>query len=231
MVWAFHLAHRLARVAGCFKKFGGRLVTDISNIINSTLMPIDNGTTGTFNSADYRWMNIDIPDDPGSTGDVELFYPLKSDQLGLGSRLSQALTCETEPLSMEARVVGSIWVQRTDVPILPGTIPDVLEKFDQTGLICRNASQAQHEAEWLGCSRCAEFVFKKVPGRVEARRAYYSGWMARRCQCVARPVRLVLQRFVGRLQPSNAARVSLLRTIVLGLAFSALCKPPAGKPA
>lgn len=133
------------------------LYNDIAAVNSANLMPIDNGTIGDFSSADYRWMNIDIPDDPATTGDVELFYPLKSNQLGLGARLSQSLTCETEPLSMEARVVGSNAVQRTTEPMFPGTIPDVLEKFDQTGLICRNASQPS--------GKCANYTvrFNCVP--------------------------------------------------------------------
>jgi mucin-like protein len=145
------------------------LTTDINNIITSNLMPIDNGTVGNFNSADYRWMNIDIPDDPGSTGDVELFYPLKANQLGLGARPSQALSCETEPAAMEARVVNSTAVQRTDGPMLPGAIPDVLEKFDQTGLICRNASQPS--------GKCANYTVRFIC--LQDQLSVYSHWTGR----------------------------------------------------
>ena len=142
------------------------LERDIVDIKNANLMPIDNGTVGTYNSADYRWMNIDIPDDPGSSGDGELFSLVKSNQLGLGARMSQALSCETAPAAMEARVVNSSAVQRTDAPMVPGAIPDVLEKFDPAGLICRNASQPS--------GKCANYTVRFIC--LKDQLSVYSRW-------------------------------------------------------
>jgi len=110
--------------------------SDIQAVANAGAMsltrPID----------DYRWMNVDIPDDANTTGDVELFYPLKQNGVGFSPKLNAALTCETEPAYMEARVVGSnVTVKTNEVTINNTGFRDVLEKFDQTGLICRNASQ------------------------------------------------------------------------------------------
>jgi Mucin-2 protein WxxW repeating region len=115
------------------------LESDITDVINAGLMP--QGTRKL--NDDYRWMNVDIPDDPNTTGDVEVFYDLKANWVGFTPTLNAQLTCEVEPAYMEARVVGSNVTVRSDQATATTTgFPDVLEKFDQTGLICRNASQS-----------------------------------------------------------------------------------------
>jgi len=92
---------------------------------------------------DYRWMNIDIPDDANTTGDVETFYPVKNNAVGFSQQLNRMLTCETEPAYMEAQLIGSKGdpIRTNEVGIDNLALPDKLERFDQTGLICRNAAQ------------------------------------------------------------------------------------------
>jgi len=113
---------------------------DISDVLGQNLMP----RNGSKLNDDYRWMNIDIPDDSMTTGDVETFYPLKKGAVGgFNPTLNAALACETEPAYMEARLVGTnVTVKSNEHTVANTGFPDVLEKFDQTGLICRNASQA-----------------------------------------------------------------------------------------
>lgn len=112
------------------------LASNISDIQNAHAMPPSD------NSSPYRWMNVDIPDDANTTGDVEVFYELKSNVVGFTPKLNKALTCETEPSYMEARLVGSGVTYKTNEYTAANVgFTDKLERFDQTGLICRNASQ------------------------------------------------------------------------------------------
>jgi len=97
-----------------------------------------------LNSSPYRWMNVDIPDDANTTGDVEDFYGLKANTLGFTPTLNGVLTCETEPAYMEARLVDSkseTTYKSNEYTAANVPLPNKFERFDQTGLICRNAAQ------------------------------------------------------------------------------------------
>ena len=142
------------------------LYNDIAAVVNASLMPLGSRKL----SEDYRWMNVDLPDDTNTTGDVEVFYDLKANWLGFTPTLNAALTCETEPAYMEAHVVGSNVVVRSDEATAANTgFPDVLEKFNQTGLICRNASQSD--------GMCSNYVVRYVC--LKDKLSVYSRWTGR----------------------------------------------------
>jgi mucin-like protein len=132
---------------------------DITDV--TPLMPISDRALAANSPAasDYRWMNVDIPGDPNGGGEAEMFYQLKGNSVGFTPELNKALTCPTEPLYMEAHRVGSDLIASTRDPYPAAAIPDKLAKFDQTGLICHNAEQAN--------GKCSNYVvrFNCIPDK------------------------------------------------------------------
>lgn len=164
--------HAIANTSGSAPSIIGRtgiplipsIANDIQEVKANSLMP-------PAGVSDYRWMNIDIPDDPNTTGDVEDFYTLKADWVGFTHDQNNNLVCETEPAYAEARVVGSaITYKSNEYSTANVPLPDRLERFDQNGLVCRNADQSGHPcsnyAVRFVCQPDQLSVYSRWTGRV-----------------------------------------------------------------
>ncbi|HEX2583913.1 MAG TPA: hypothetical protein VHL14_02185 [Steroidobacteraceae bacterium] len=102
------------------------LKDNIDSITPAGYMPADK-PSNKDGGANYRWVNMDIPDGPGDEGESETLADLKINY--------QRFYC-SNPVSLSARRVDS------GVVISTSDFPDTFNRFNlQDGLVCLNADQ------------------------------------------------------------------------------------------